>query len=211
MITTERKYKEYDLPDFNLIRNNPEGRSFSVWQPDKTYIILGQSNKVEKSVNIDAALIDGVDILKRPSGGEAVILTPKTLVVAFLSKRHEYKKPLDFFKNSNLRIINVLEKWPGIKGIHQRGISDLSVDNIKIAGSAIYRNKEHLFYHAVLNVCEDISLIDKYLLHPSREPDYRKGRKHSDFVTNFHNLGYKIEIPELQKHFNTVLLSSYLK
>ncbi|HKK67541.1 MAG TPA: hypothetical protein VJ946_04990 [Bacteroidales bacterium] len=207
MTETSLTYRKYDLPDYELVTNNQSGRSHFIWQPDKTYIILGQSNRVESSVNTDMAMADGVDVLKRPSGGEAVILTPKTLVVAFLSKREEYKKPLDFFKNSNQRIIQALESWPGIKGIHQRGISDLSVDNIKIAGSAIYRSREHLFYHMVLNIHEDINLIDRYLLHPEREPDYRKGRRHSEFVTNLHTLGYRYSTKEIQNHFEGYFVS----
>lgn len=194
-------YLTYNLPDIELL-NHPDGKKFHIWQPDKTYIVLGQSNKPETSVKLDIAQNDGVSILKRPSGGESVILTPKTLVVAFLSDQAEYKKPLDFFRNANLNIIHALEKWPGVKGLHQRGISDLSVDNIKIAGSAIYRSKDHLFYHCVINVCEDISLIDRYLKHPQREPDYRKGRSHLEFVTNLEQLGYKIDIPELSLHFD---------
>ena len=30
----------------------------------------------------------------------------------------------------------------------------------------------------------DIALIDKFLRMPSKEPDYRKGRSHKDFLTN---------------------------
>jgi lipoate-protein ligase A len=195
-------YQKYNLPDIEIL-NHPGDKFFHVWQPDKTYIVLGQSNKTESSVNIDAAQVDGISILKRPSGGESVILTPKNIVVAFLSNQEDYKKPLDFFKNSNQKIMRALEKWPGVKGLHQRGISDLSVDNIKIAGSAIYRSKDYLFYHCVINVAEEVSLIERYLKHPKREPDYRKGRKHSEFVTNLQNLGYQIDIPQLITHFET--------
>ncbi|MFP4664176.1 MAG: biotin/lipoate A/B protein ligase family protein [Bacteroidales bacterium] len=204
MIKTTATYRKYDLPDYDLVTNNLSGRSFFVWHPDKTYIVLGQSNKTESSVNTEMAMADGVDILKRPSGGEAVILTPKTIVIAFISRQYEFKKPLDFFRNSNRKIIHALESWPGINGIHQRGISDLSVNNVKIAGSAIYRSREQLFYHMVLNVHEDISMIDRYLLHPGREPDYRKGRRHSEFVTNLHQLGYPVSPVELKLHFESI-------
>jgi lipoate-protein ligase A len=58
----------------------------------------------------------------------------------------------------------------------------------------------------VINVSEDVSLIERYLKHPKREPDYRKGRKHSEFVTNLKNLGYQIDIPQLLSHFEAEFL-----
>jgi len=56
-----------------------------------------------------------------------------------------------------------------------------------------------VFYHAVLNVCESVSLIDRYLKHPVREPDYRKNRNHKDFVTSIAQEKYNININEIRK------------
>jgi lipoate-protein ligase A len=36
----------------------------------------------------------------------------------------------------------------------------------------------------VLNVAESVECINKYIRHPKREPDYRKGRNHNEFVTS---------------------------
>jgi lipoate-protein ligase A len=36
-----------------------------------------------------------------------------------------------------------------------------------------------------------IDWIEKYLAHPSLEPDYRKGRSHRDFLTDLGTLGQK--------------------
>jgi len=47
-----------------------------------------------------------------------------------------------------------------------------------------------LLYHAVLNLGEPASTFERYLKHPSKEPDYRKGRSHSDFVTSLKEKGY---------------------
>lgn len=195
-------FEKYNLPDIGLLDQEQINRQYFLWQPDRTYIVLGKSNKPESSLNLNIAQNDKVSITKRPSGGESVILSDKTLVIAFVSENDDYNKPLDFFRKSNLKIMKALEKWPGVKDLHQRGISDISVNNIKIAGSAIYRNQDKLFYHCVLNVSEDISLFERYLKYPKREPDYRQGRSHSNFVTNLQLLGYKINISELEHHFD---------
>jgi lipoate-protein ligase A len=34
----------------------------------------------------------------------------------------------------------------------------------------------------------DIEMIEKYLRHPSKEPEYRKGRSHRDFVVGLSSL-----------------------
>ena len=59
-------------------------------------------------------------------------------------------------------------------------------------GSAIYQNKEKVFYHAVLNIQETSSLISKYIKHPQREPEYRQQRSHEDFVTSLKEQNYQI-------------------
>ena len=80
-----------------------------------------------------------------------------------------------------------------MKIVYYKGISDIAIKDKKILGSAIYRSKDKIFYQAVLNVSENPQLFDKYLKHPKKEPDYRNGRLHSDFVTSFHAEGYVID------------------
>jgi lipoate-protein ligase A len=82
----------------------------------------------------------------------------------------------------------------GIENLNSKGISDLSIGDKKIMGSSMYLKGNDLFYHAVLNVSEEVSLISKYLKHPKKEPDYRKGRPHNEFVTSLHAEGYYIDV-----------------
>jgi lipoate---protein ligase len=85
----------------------------------------------------------------------------------------------------------------GISGIALRGTSDLAIGERKIMGSAIYQGGSQLFYHAVLNVAQDPAILDRYLTHPRREPAYRQGRSHSDFVTSLLHEGYDRPLPDL--------------
>ena len=64
-------------------------------------------------------------------------------------------------------------------------------------GSAIYQNKDRLFFHAVLNVQESSTLIEHYIKHPRREPDYRRGRRHGAFVTSLAEKGYDIQMNQI--------------
>lgn len=178
---------EYDLPDAFLFKGSTTG--ILVWQPQETVIVLGQSNSIETSLSIDTVAADGLRVTKRPSGGETVILTPAT--VAFTAARHfQVMIPFrDYFMMVNSAVIEGLAEM-GVSGLGARGISDITIGNQKILGSSMRKVGDKLVYHAVLNIAEDPVLFSRYLLHPQREPDYRSGRSHHEFVTSLAAEGY---------------------
>lgn len=195
--------KNYNLQDF-IIFNSKKEFDFFVWNPDKTYIVLGRANKAEDSVYIKTAQENNVEILKRPSGGESVILSSKTIVISVKLTIKNYLNTHKYFKIINKQIISALHNL-GIKNLNMKGISDISIGEMKILGSSIYRKSDTLFYHAVLNVSESTKEIEKYLKHPEREPDYRIGRSHNEFVTSLKNETYTLEIADLKDEINAKL------
>ncbi|MHC4945308.1 MAG: lipoyl protein ligase domain-containing protein, partial [Planctomycetota bacterium] len=78
-------------------------------------------------------------------------------------------------------IIAGLEK-AGVPGISRQGNSDLALGNRKIGGACIYRSRGILYYSTTLLVRPDLKMVDRYLKHPPREPDYREGRSHAEFM-----------------------------
>jgi len=174
---------EYNLPDIEIFNNTQSDYNFSIWQPDKTYLVMGQSNKIETSLFTEKVESDDITVLKRPSGGETVIITPNTLIISAVFINPEIIRPHQYFTIFNNLIIKGLLN-AGIKHVVHKGISDLAIGEKKILGSSIYHKKDKIFYHAVLNVSESIENIEKYIRHPLREPDYRKGREHAEFVTS---------------------------
>lgn len=192
-MTPALSFESYTLPDFGIFNSELEFDSY-VWQPDGTYIVLGRANDSESSVYTELAKRDDIKIYKRPSGGESVILTQNMIVFSMKINIIKLKKPRYIFDIINKHLINSLKKI-GIENLNSRGISDISIFDKKILGSAMYLKNNILFYHAVLNVKEDVSLISRYLKHPGREPDYREGRNHNDFVTSLAAEGYNIETP----------------
>ncbi len=185
----------YTLPDSILL--DSEVSRLMVWQPEYPVIVVGQSNSPEKYVNLDKALIDGIAVIKRPTGGETVILTPKMLIISLVLRNSKLPGSKEFFLKINTILISLLEK-SGLQGVCYRGISDLAVGDKKILGSSIYRKTGMLFYHAVLNYGESPEYIASYLKHPVREPDYRKGRSHSEFVTTMVHAGIPISLSTLK-------------
>jgi len=198
MIETTR----YCLPDIQLLEN--EKNQYLIWIPDKIYVVLGASNHPEESLNIENVRKDNITVLKRPSGGQTVVLTPNNLIISAVFFEKNELKPKDVFLQINKLLISGLENL-GIEQLGMKGISDIAIGDKKISGSAIYRKKNALLYHAVLNLGEPAATFEKYLKHPTKEPDYRNGRSHAEFVTSLREKGYQ----QSYSHFKNVLLLSF--
>lgn len=190
--------KAYDLADAELLKGDTSGSGYLIWQPPHLSIVLGQSSDPEKSVYQDAVVSDRIPIYRRPSGGEAVILSPDTLAISILSREDKFNSPMIYFNNYNEAICRALTTL-GVRDLRLNGYSDISIGDKKISGSSIYRSRGRVFYHAVLNVSLSPGVIERYLRHPSREPDYRRRRPHRHFVTSLKHQGFDISITILQK------------
>jgi lipoate---protein ligase len=185
---------KYCLPDIKLLEEN--SKRFLLWIPDKNYIVLGASNQAEESLFIENVKKDNIIVLKRPSGGQAVMLTPNNLIISVVFDNNKTLQPKDVFLKVNIQILSVLEET-GLKNLSFMGISDIAISGKKILGSSIYRNKDKLLYQAVLNIGEPALTFERYLKHPVKEPDYRNKRKHIDFITSLKDNGYSSSNMEL--------------
>jgi len=196
--------KKYNLPDFDIMHDEETSAGYFLWKPDDVYVVLGNSNKPGENLNEKEIEEDDVQIYKRPSGGETVVLTPNTLVISVKITLDKFSDPKYYFRYFNQKIIEGLENV-GIKDVSYRGISDIALKSKKILGSSIYRKRKALFYHAVLNVSEPVTTIERYIKHPTKEPDYRKGRTHKEFVTSLHNEGYPFSVNQISNSLKMVL------
>ncbi|MCU0378367.1 MAG: hypothetical protein MUC78_08915 [Bacteroidales bacterium] len=184
----------YSLPDAGLFAGKGDG--LLIWQPESTVIVLGQSNTPEKSLILPEVERDNIPVTKRPTGGEAVILTPAMAVITVAMKFSTIFPSKEFFGEINGVIIRILSDL-GVNNLGLKGISDITIGHKKILGSSMHRRENRLVYHAVLNTGEDPDIFEKYLRHPSREPEYRQNRKHGEFVTSLEREGFQIEFGDL--------------
>ncbi len=189
--------KKYDLPDAQMWAGGDGDSRFSVWLPAFLCIVLGQGSKSREALCCERVQQEQIPVYRRPSGGEAVILSPNMLVVSILKKNEPLRSPAIYFSRYNSKIISVLAGL-GVGDLCAQGVSDICIGNRKLVGSAIYRTKDRLFYHAVLNVSEPGDTFSKYLMHPNREPAYRSKRPHPEFVTSLKDRGYDIAVEDIK-------------
>lgn len=201
----------YRLNDAVLFSGS--GNGMLVWQPESTVIVLGQSNTPEKSLITENVEADNIPVTKRPTGGEAVVLTPMMAVITIAREFREMTASKDFFRVINGLMLDALSDL-GVKNYGTKGISDITLGDRKILGSSMHRSENRLVYHGVLNISEDPGIFERYLKHPGREPDYRLNRRHGEFVTSLKNEGYNIEYKDIADILNSyenfiVPLSNY--
>lgn len=180
------KIKEQGLVEHHVMQYGYTGRA----------VVLGASNKLEDSVNIQACISDQVPVFKRPSGGEAVLISDGSLLFSHIMLGTGLPASKDYFSQNLRYFINALQAR-GVKDLYHRGISDLSIKDRKILGCAIYRTEGFLLFQAVLNLSESALVIARYLAQPGRMPDYRLGRSHQDFVSSLKDEGYDLSLEEL--------------
>ncbi|MDR3012849.1 MAG: hypothetical protein LBU70_06530 [Chitinispirillales bacterium] len=180
-----------------------------IYEQQTIEIVHGPSCRaLDSEIFVDQCETDGVAITERRGGGGTVILSPGVLVVMVVgNKKNPREDAVEVFRRIHDHVITALCK-AGIDNAIHEGISDIAVDGKKILGSSLYMgSKPPLFYYqSSLMVYNDTSLMDKYLRHPPREPNYRQGRGHNQFCTTLKKLNMPIDIRELAK-----LIESELK
>lgn len=167
------------------------------WEPRDYFVVIGYANEVAKEVNVTACEGEEIPIHRRCSGGGTVLQGPGCLNYSLIAPITE-SGPLHSIPSANRFIMDrnraALEsKFKNQKSkISVAGHTDLVFDprpptldpSLKFSGNAQRRKKHFLLFHGTFLLNFDIRLIEKYLRIPSKQPAYREGRSHEDFLTN---------------------------
>ncbi|NOZ01532.1 MAG: hypothetical protein GXP54_06540 [Deltaproteobacteria bacterium] len=181
------KATEVDISPWNCdddlieaVRNH--GRSaMRVHHWDRVEVVIGRGGKADVELRLDQIRSDCVPVLRRRGGGCAVVLDPGNIIVSVvLPLPGVFGIKASFRRISEWLIRGLADA--GVPGVSQRGASDLTLDDRKVGGACIFRSKGLLYYSTTLLAAPDVGLVDRYLKHPPREPDYRLGRTHSEFM-----------------------------
>ncbi len=184
--------------DEALLENAEAGKSgeaLRFWEPAQYFVVLGYSNKAESEVNMAFTEEKKIPILRRSSGGGTVLQGPGCLNYSLILEMDRAKELTNLVK-TNGYILNKHEEalQPLLKNkIEVRGISDLAIDSMKFSGNAQRRKKNFLLYHGTFLLDMNLDLIEQVLRFPTKQPDYRKNRSHSDFLTNIDITAIKIK------------------
>ena len=172
----------YDRDDHLIAASCSDGQAqVSVYPYRAVAVILGRGGKPEVELHVVNILADGVRVLKRPGGGCAVVLDPGNVIVTVVLPLPGIGGITTAFQRLSTEVIAALARV-GIADVRQHGVSDLALGDLKIGGACIYRTRGLLFYSTTLLVDPDLNLVERYLRHPPREPEYRRRRPHRRFM-----------------------------
>lgn len=156
-----------------------------IWEWCSPTVVVGRSNVVTREVNTDACTRDGIPIFRRCSGGGTVVLGRGCLCYALVLPVAPHHRALGISAVTRAIMQQTASGFVAA-GLDVRvdGISDLVLGNRKFSGNSQRWQKHALLHHGTILYAFDLAQVAKYLQFPSRQPDYRADRSHTDFVTN---------------------------
>lgn len=153
------------------------------WESPVPVVVLGSTSKLCEDVDVEACSAERIPILRRASGGGAVLLGPGCLnfaLVLSLEKHPEYRD----VRRSYRGILGAMVKALDLNGLAICGTSDVVFDDRKISGNAQKRTRYALLHHGTILYDFDTGLMRRVLVEPARQPPYRQRRSHEVFVGN---------------------------
>jgi len=165
------------------------GEILRFWEPREHFVVVGYANKVEQEVNVPACRARGIPVFRRCSGGGTVLQGPGCLNYALILNIAERPALANissvnkFVMEQNARALQSALGDPQ-PAVSVRGHTDLALAGRKVSGNSQRRHKRALLFHGTFLLRMDLALVAECLRMPSRQPDYRQARSHTEFLTN---------------------------
>lgn len=156
-----------------------------LWEAPELAVVLGASCRHRDEVNVDLCRSEGIRLARRSSGGGTVLIGPGAL---------------------NATVVLPLNVAPGLEAVEAaqrfvvertaaalrelgppidvQGSGDLALAGRKVGGSAQRRLRNHFLVHLSLLYAFPLKQVSRYLRTPARQPAYRRGRPHDEFLSN---------------------------
>lgn len=161
------------------------GEVLRLWEAPRHAVVLGAGGKLAEDVDEAACRADGVSILRRSSGGGTVLLGPGCLLFTLVLEQEraaELQHVVPSYRWILERLAAALQ--PIAPGTCLEGSSDLARQGKKVSGNSQQRKRRYLLHHGTLLYDFDLPRMPRYLKMPQKQPDYREGREHLEFVAN---------------------------
>jgi len=155
------------------------------WEPAQPFVVVGYANTIASEVNVAACEAAGVPVFRRCSGGGTVLQGAGCLNYALILRVTE-TGPLATITGTNQLVMerNRSALQSLLAGpVRVQGHTDLTLGPLKFSGNAQRRRRHCLLFHGTFLLQFDLDLIERCLAMPSRQPEYRASRRHSDFLT----------------------------
>ena len=156
------------------------------WEPDQYAVVLGYGNQVAREVHVEFCRRVKLPILRRCTGGGTVLQGPGCLNYSLVlgvegpHPVHSISAANDFIMGRHRDMFAELLR----ARVERAGQTDLAIAGRKFCGNAQRRRHRYLLFHGCVLLSLDFDVVQEALPFPSRQPDYRANRLHTDFLMN---------------------------
>jgi lipoate---protein ligase len=165
-----------------------EAEFFRIWESPQPIVVVGRSSRIAAEVDERACSDRDIPVLRRSSGGAAIVAGPGCLMYAIVLDYGRRPELRDITRTHAFvldRLADSLQPLVAQSGtITRAGTSDLVISDCKFSGNSMRAKRTHLLYHGTLLYDFDLTLIETCLRMPPRQPEYRQSRSHQQFVAN---------------------------
>jgi lipoate-protein ligase A len=156
------------------------------WEPLRYFVVVGYANQAATEVHLPFCERNTIPVLRRCTGGGAVLQGPGVLNYSLVLRiddsgpGYSISSTNKFVLSRHQQALTSFLKAP----VQTKGQTDLALGGLKFCGNAQRRKKRFLLFHGSFLLHLDLELLEKALPMPSRQPDYRLNRSHSEFLMN---------------------------
>ncbi len=141
--------REWQL--FQLVESGTAECGSLTWDTSRPIVVLGRSNRASEHVDEDACRQDDVRVVRRASGGGAVVLGPGCLNYAIVLSVVSRPELADVAASFRI-ILDQIAIAVALPGLHIEGMTDLVLEGRKVGGNAQRRGRRALLHHGTLFV-----------------------------------------------------------
>jgi len=177
---------------------------FGTWTTDSPAVVVGRGVDIAAEVDESFCRTAGIAVIRRMSGGRSVFVGPGTLQYGFVLP-YALDETLGSISGAK-RFCNALVVDGLVAALAASTIQivadasgDLVRDGRKVAGLAMRRRRRALLLHGTILASADLATIAHALRHPQREPAYRGGRSHEEFLENLGALDARVFEAEVRR------------
>ena len=166
---------------FERVEHGMAVYGWRLWETDTAAVVLGRFGNAAHEVFQAQCEQDGVPVVRRFSGGGAVIVGRGCLNFAVAFALPVYPELVDVAQSFSI-ILHRIAAALAVEGLSIEGGTDLVAGGRKVSGNAQRRGRRALLHHGTLLYDFDAALAARYLREPLRQPAYRERRPHTDFM-----------------------------
>ena len=167
-------------------------------------VIIGKHQNAYAEINQGYVRLNGIDVVRRNSGGGAVYHDLGNLNYGFITNSGG-KGINEIFREFTGPVLKVLNDL-GVNAVFS-GRNDLTIDGKKFSGNAQFRQKNRVLIHGTLLFSSDLERVSKSL---NADPRKFEGKSVKSVISRVTNILPHLPVPITVNEFESIIIKEIL-